>query len=116
MISTFGLNAFLATLIEQGRIDRNIREALVPETLFGVDLAREPFMGKMGDRIMVSRPGLLPVTIAPLTPGLDPAPQQYGREVFFVEARPYGTTVDAFMPNDFVGVAKESLEKTTRLA
>lgn len=116
MISTFTLNPFLATLIEQGRIDRNIREALVPKTIFRTDVPSEPFFGKMGDRIMVSRPGLLGVNIAPLVPGVDPVAQQYAREAYFVEARPYGNRVDAYLPNDFVAVAKESMEKTATLA
>lgn len=116
MISQFTLNPFLAGLIEQGRISRNIGEALVPHTLFRRDIGSEPFVGKMGDRIMVRRPGLLPVNILPLVPGVDPTPQQYASEVHFVEARPYGNAVDAYLPNDYVAVAKESLEKTRNLA
>jgi hypothetical protein len=47
---------------------------------------------------------------------VDPVPAQYTSEVHFVEARPYGNAVDAYLPNDFVAVAKESLEKTRNLA
>lgn len=115
-ISTIGLNPFLANIIIDGTIERNIREALVAETLYRRDIMADRYEGRIGERKQVTRDGLLPVSLDPLAPGTDPTPKQFERETFEVQPDRYGDTVDAYLPNDYVAVAKESMSKSSRLA
>lgn len=115
-VSLLALNPFLADLIQTGAIEREIRDALIAETMFRMDIESEIFEGKIGEVKSISRAGLLPVSIAPLTPGTDPVPQQFAMETFLCELHPYGGTVDAYLPNDRVGVNKESMLKASRVA
>lgn len=115
-ISLVGLNPYLANIIIDGTIERNVREALVAETLYRRDVMPQVFEGRIGETKQIARSGLLPVSLAPLTPGTDPTPVQYTRETYLSEPDRYLGTVDAYMPNDYVAVMKESMEKSSRLA
>jgi hypothetical protein len=55
------------------------------------------------------------VNLRPLTPGVDPTPQQYALESFVSEIFKWGDAVDCFLPNDFAAVVKESMQKSERL-
>jgi hypothetical protein len=116
MLSTIGINPYLANLIEEGSISRTIREALVSETKFRMDISNEVFQGKMGDSYTEKRPGLLPVVLNPLAPGTDPTPMTYEYESFEVNPALYPGTIDLNLLNNYVAVNKESLDKTRNLS
>jgi len=111
-ISLVGLNPYLADLIMTGSIERMIHEALVSETLFRTDVKPEEFGGKIGETKLVTRNGLLPININPLAPGVDPTPKTYAKEAFRTTLRRWGDTVDMYLPHDYIGVQKESAEKS----
>lgn len=115
-ISLVGLNPFLANLIQTGTIERMVHEALMQETLFRTDVKPEEFGAKIGETKLVTRNGLLPVSITPLEPGYDPTPKVYAKEAFRTTLQKYGDTVDMYLPHDYIAVAKESAEKSSRLA
>lgn len=114
-ISLVGLDPTLANLIQVGTIERNVREALVAETLFRTDIPNEVFEGKIGEMKNIARTGLLPVSITPLQPGVDPTPKNYAKETFRTQLNKWGDTVDAYMPHDYIGVVKESMTKSKAL-
>lgn len=114
-VSLVALNPYLINLIETGAIERMVHEALVNETLFRTDVMPEEFGAKLGEEKFISRNGLLPVSIIPLAPNVDPTPKQYAKESFRTELRRYGDTVDMYLPHDYVAVAKESAEKSSRI-
>jgi len=115
-VSLVGLNPHLANLIQSGTIERIVHEALVAETLYRTDVKPEIFGAGIGETKFITRHGLLPVSIAPLDPSVDPTPKNYTTEAFTTELRKYGDTVDAYLPHDYVGVVKESAVKARAIA
>ncbi len=114
-ISLLTLNPFLLDLIQQGYLERVMKEALVAETLFRRDIPSEVFQGKIGERKYIPRSGLLPISLVPGVPGVDPIPGNYAREAYYAEMRSYPGTVDAYLPHDYIGVVKESTEKAAKI-
>ena len=114
-ISLLALNPFLVGLIQQGYLERIMKEALVSETLFRRDIPSDVFQGKIGERKYIPRSGLLPISLVPGVPGVDPIPGNYAREAYYAEMRSYPGTVDAYLPHDYIGVVKESTEKAQKI-
>jgi hypothetical protein len=113
--STLGLNPYLADLIMQGAIKRKLGESLVAPTLWRQDVTPDPWQQQIGQRVFISRPGKLPLHLRPLQPRRDPTPSAFAMEAFTAELQPWGDMVEMYLPNDIVGVQKESLIKTERL-
>jgi len=114
-ISLIGINPSLANVIQDGTIERMVHDALVSETLFRADVEPEVWTPNQGETINMTRDGLLPVSITPLTPGTDPTPQSFSRETWQATLNSYGSTVDHYLPDDYVANVPEFLRKMQKV-
>lgn len=97
--------AFLAPLIQDNTLRRHFHDSLYPELLFRMEATRERWQANIGDTLIETRDGLLPLALTPITPGEDPIPQSSAKEQWRTTACQYGGTHDTNMPSSRAAMA-----------
>ena len=110
-----GLPDALANLVQDRTLERIYHDALFSRLLFRSEASAEPWQANIGDRMVFTRTGLLPVSLRPLTPGQDPTPKGYSMEQWEAEAAQYGDAIDTHMPTSYVTLAPLFLRNTVQL-
>ncbi len=110
-----GLPPEIANLIQQGTLERVFHDALFPRTLFRAEAMAEVWPANLGETMIFSRAGRIPVSTTPRTPGVDKAPVAYPTEQWIATASPYGETIPTHMPTSNVALAPILLRNTQAL-
>ena len=114
-VSLQGVPAEISNLIQDRTLERVFHDALFPRLLFRSEAMPEMWPVNLGERMVFSRAGLIPVRTKPLTPGEDPVPETYAFEQWEAEARQYGVPIDTHMPTSYVSLAPLFLRNTVQL-
>lgn len=114
-VSLPGLPNELSNLIQDRTLERIFHDALFPRLLFRSEAQAELWQANLGERMVFTRTGLIPVKTAPLTPGQDPQPSSYAMEQWQAEARQHGDAIDTHMPTNYVTLAPLFLRNTVQL-
>lgn len=114
-VSLPGIPTELVNLIQDRTLERMFHDALFPRLLYRSEAVPETWLANLGERMLFTRTGLIPVSTTPLTPGTDPTPATYGMEQWEAEARQFGNTIDTHMPTSYVTLAPLFLRNTVQL-
>lgn len=114
-VSLPGLPDSLANLIQDRTLERIFHDALYPRLLFRSEAMPELWQANLGERMVFTRTGLIPVSTNPLTPGVDPQVASYAMEQWQAEARQFGNAIDTHMPTSYVTLAPLFLRNTVQL-
>ncbi len=117
MISTaaIGIPASIAATIQDNTLLRKFYDALFPRLLYRMDMTPELWAANLGERITMTRAGLMVPDITPLTPGVDVTVGSYSVEQWDVEANQYGKGIDTHMPTSYVSMASTFLRNQQQL-
>lgn len=114
-VSLPGIPDGLSAIIQDRTLERVFHDALFPRLLFRSEAAAELWQANLGERMVFTRTGLIPVSTQPLTVGQDPSPATYAMEQWEAEARQYGNAIDTHMPTNYVTLAPLFLRNTVNL-
>lgn len=114
-LAAIGIPAELSALIQDRTLERVFHDALFPRLLFRSEAVPELWPVNLGERMVFTRAGRIPVGTTPLTPGQDPTPSSYAVEQWEAEARQFGESIDTHMPSSYVSMAPLFLRNTVQL-
>lgn len=114
-VSLPGIPASIGNLIQQDVLERMFHDSLFPAQLFRATAQPELWEANLGESMLFTRPGLIPVSTRPLVQSNDPSPQTYAFEQWRAEAAQYGTTLDTHMPTSSVSLASLFMRNTQQL-
>lgn len=114
-ISLAGIPNELVNMLQDRTLERVFHDALLGRMLYRSEANAELWQANLGERVVFTRTGLLPVKTKPLTPGQDPTPSSFAIEQWTAEARQYGDTIDTHMPTNYVTLAPLFLRNTVNL-
>ena len=114
-LTGLGIPQSIGSLIQERTLERVFHDALFPRLLYRSEARPEMWPANLGERMVFTRAGLIPVNVASLTPGTDPTPAEYETEQWEVEAAQYGNTIDTHMPTSHVSLASLFLRNTVQL-
>lgn len=107
--------AQIATIIQDNTLARVFHDALYPELLYRAEAASEKWDAQIGERQIITRSGLFGVDTKPITPGVDPLPENEAFEQWDVLAAQYGKSSDVNMAVSRTTLASLFLRKTKNL-
>lgn len=114
-VSVSGIPAEIVNLIQDRTLERVFHDALYPRLLFRSEAMAEVWPVNLGERMLFTRTGLIPVKTKPLTPGSDPLPSTYASEQWAAQADQFGDAIDTHMPTSYVTLASTYLRNTLTL-
>lgn len=114
-LAAIGIPAEITAIIQDRTLERVFHDALFPRLLFRSEAIPEMWPANLGERMVFTRTGRIPVRTTPLTPGSDPTPSSYAIEQWEAEARQFGDTLDTHMPSSYVALAPLFLRNTVQL-
>ena len=114
-LSALGIPPGLSSLIQTNTLQRKFYDALFPALLYRADTTPEMWAANLGEKMVMTRTGLIPVALQPLIPGSDPVSQAYATEQWTVEANQYAGLVNTNMPSSYVSLASIFLRNTHQL-
>lgn len=88
----------VVSIIQDNTLQRVYEEALFPALLFRREARPERWEAGLGDRMIFTRAGLMPVDPRPAAPGADPTPKTYPFEQWEAVASPHNNTLDTHLP------------------
>lgn len=100
-----GIPPLVLDLVQKGLIERGFHDSLFPNLAYRSEATFEEWGANSGEEIVMSRPGLLPPNVTPLTPGVDPTPQTPTFEQWTAQLKRYADTLDIHMPTSAVAAA-----------
>lgn len=115
MVIAAGLPTSITELIQSRTLERVFHDSLYPALLYRGEARPEVWNANLGERIVMTRTGLLQPRTKPLIPGQDPTPSSYTTEQWEAEARQFGDTLDTHMPTSYVTLAPTFLQDTQKL-
>lgn len=92
-------------LVQENLLERAFHDALFPRTLFRSEVTAVPWPSNVGDSMVFTGVGLIPVDARPLVPGTDPTPVGYATEQWTAQLQQYATTIDTHMPTSMVAIS-----------
>jgi len=93
-----GVPAAVLSLQQQGLLERAFHDGLFPNLAFRAEAMPEEWPANTGQQVFMTRPGLLPTIVTPITPGTDPLPQAIPFEQWIATLNQFAGTVDTHMP------------------
>lgn len=109
------LPAAIRAIMQNGLLDRQFRESLLPELLFPQIADVEPWQGGKGDRKIMTRNGLMTPDPTPTT-GSDAGTGTYDIEQWEVVMDQYGKSIDTDLLQSSMTQASKYLNDVSRLA
>lgn len=85
-------------IVQERALERAFHDALFPLLLFRSEANPVEWPAGVGDSYIATAPGLLPPSMSPLRPGVDPVPQSYAIEQWEATLQQYSGTLDTHMP------------------
>lgn len=95
----------IRAIVQDNLLERAFHDALLPRLLFRGEASPVAWPAGVGDSMIFSAPGLIPVDARPLTPGKDPEPLTYAVEQWQAQLNQYAGTIDTNMPTSMVAIA-----------
>ena len=92
-------------LVQENILERAFHDALFPRTLFRAEATPVPWPAGVGDSMIFTAAGLIPVDARPLTPGTDPTPVTYPNEQWTAQLQQYAATIDTNMPTSMLAIS-----------
>lgn len=114
-VALAGVPAQITNLLQDRTLERVFHDALYPRLLYRAEAIPELWVANLGERMVFTRAGLIPVSTKPLVPGQDPTPKTYASEQWEAEARQHGDTIDTHMPSSYVMLASLFLRNAQTL-
>ena len=114
-IALAGVPAQITNLMQDRTLERVFHDALFPRLLYRAEARPEVWAANLGERMIFTRAGTIPVSTQPLIPGEDPTPKTYGTEQWEAEARQFGNPIDTHMPSSYVALASLFMRNTQTL-
>lgn len=114
-VSLPGIPNDIANIIQDRTLERIFHDAMFPRLQYRGEANPEVWQANLGEKVVMTRTGLLPVNVVPLTPGSDPTPSSYAMEQWQAEARQFGNAIDTHMPTNYVTLAPIFLRNTVQL-
>jgi len=114
-LAALGIPAEITAIIQDRTLERVFHDSLFPRLLFRSEAIPEFWASNLGERMIFTRTGRIPVRTTPLTPGSDPTPSSYAIEQWEAEARQHGDTIDTHMPSSYVALAPLFQRNTVQL-
>lgn len=102
-------------IVQENLLERAFHDALFPRLLFRGEATPVAWPQNVGDTMVFSAPGLIPVNAAPLAPGTDPVPASYPLEQWIAQIQQYAGTIDTAMPTSMVAIANLFLRNAHQL-
>jgi len=91
-------------VVQQSMLERAFHDALFPRQLFRAEATPVEWPQNVGDTMIFSAPGLIPVDARPTAPGVDPTPTSYPIEQWEAKIRQYSGTIDTHMPTSITAI------------
>lgn len=91
-------------VVQQNMLERAFHDALFPRQLFRAEATPVEWPQNVGDTMIFSAPGLIPVDARPTAPGVDPTPVSYPVEQWEAKIRQYSSTIDTHMPTSISAI------------
>jgi N4-gp56 family major capsid protein len=110
-----GLPSSVLTIVQDRTLERAFLDSLFPYLLFRGEARPELWAANLGERVIFTRSGDMPVRLAPLTPGVDPSPSEYPFEQWEAVASQYGDSIDTHMPTSHVAIASLLAQNVKKL-
>jgi hypothetical protein len=110
-----GIPAQIQNLLQDRTLERVFHDNLFPRMLYRAEARPEDWQANLGERMIFTRAGAIPVSTVPLVPGNDPVPSTYATEQWEAEARQFGNTIDTHMPSSYTALASLFLRNTQQL-
>lgn len=92
-------------LVQENLLERAFHDALFPRLLFRGEGTPVPWPAGVGDNMIFTAPGLIPIDATPLAPGTDPTPVTFPAEQWQAQLQQYAGTIDTHMPTSMVAIA-----------
>lgn len=102
--STILQNPEVRAVVQQNMLERAFHDALFPRTLFRGEATPVEWPQNIGDSMIFSAPGLIPVDARPTPPGQDPTPTAYPVEQWEAMIRQYSGSIDTHMPTSIAAI------------
>lgn len=108
-------NPEVRSIVQDGILERAFHDALYAKALFRGEATPIPWPEGIGDSIIHSAPGLIPINAAPSVPGDDPVPQTYALEQWTAQLQQYTGTIDTHMPTNYTAIINLFLRNAHQL-
>lgn len=105
----------IRNLVQDNLLSRAFHDALFPRMLFRMEASPEIWPGNIGDVQLFTGKGLMPVSMAPIKPGVDPIPGGFQYEQWSAQLNMYANTIDTNMPTNMVALADLFLSNAATL-
>jgi hypothetical protein len=102
-------------VVQSDILERAFHDALYPRNLFRGEATPVPWPAGVGDSMVFSAPGLMPVDMTPLVPGTDPASMTYVMEQWTSQLQQYSGSINTHMPTSMVAIANLFLRNAHQL-
>lgn len=108
-LQAIGIPASIAATIQDNTLLRKFYDALFPRLLYRADMTPQLWQANLGEKLIMTRTGLITPKVTPLTPGSDVTPSSYSVEQWEANANQYGDGIDTHMPSSYVSLASTFL-------
>ena len=102
-------------IVQENILERAFHDSLFPRMLFRGEATPQVWPAGVGDTMVFSAPGLIPVDARPLAPGTDPDPVSYPMEQWTAQLQQYASSIDTHMPTSMVAIANLFLRNAHQL-
>ena len=102
-------------VVQSDILERAFHDALYPRNLFRGEATPVPWPAGVGDSMVFSAPGLMPVDMTSLVPGTDPASMTYVMEQWTSQLQQYSGSINTHMPTSMVAIANLFLRNAHQL-
>jgi len=114
-VSLPGIPSAISNLIQQDVLERMFHDSLFPAMLFRAEAQPELWEANVGESVLFTRPGLIPVNTRPIVQSSEPLPATYAFEQWRAEAAQYGVPIDTHMQTSGVALSSLFLRNTQQL-
>ncbi len=105
----------IRSIVQDNSLERAFHDSLFPRLLFRGEASPVAWPANVGDTMVFSAPGLMPVDARPLTPGADPLPQGYTLAQWPAQLNQYAGSIATHMPTSMVAIANLFLRNAHQL-
>lgn len=110
-----GVPPAIVDLQQKGLLERAFHDGLYPNLAYRAEAMFEEWPANSGTEVFMSRPGLLTPVVTPLTPGVDPVPQNVTYEQWSAILDRFASAVDTHIPTSVVSNASLFLRNIQQL-
>ena len=114
-LAAIGIPQDIGSMIQERTLERLFHEALFPAQLYRREAEPSLWPVNLGERMVFTRTGLMPVSVTPAIPGTDPIPGSHPIEQWEAEANQYFNTIDTHMPTSYVSLASTYIKNIQTL-